>query len=132
MRCTFCGTGLARDATRCWLCHAGVEPGALDNGPADMDFLPQPAHVWTGPLARAPVAVKDPHPLRPPAYSRWRAGVFTFRGEIKLIMTLLVVLAAILPYAATGSRMILLLFGAPFGLMAVWSLKHIWRRARVG
>ena len=131
MRCTFCGTGLARDATRCWLCHAGVEPGAPNDGPADLDFLPHPAHVWTGPLARAPVALAD-HRVRKPVSSRWRAGVFTFRGEIKMLMTLLVVLAAILPYAATGSRTILVLFGAPFGLLAVWSLKHIWRRARVG
>lgn len=132
MRCTFCGTGLARDATRCWLCRAGVEPGAPDDGPADLDFLPHPAHVWTGPLARAPIALKDPHPAHSLVYSRWRAGVFTFRGEIRMIMTLLVVLAAILPYAATGSRMILLLFGVPFGLMSVWSLKQLWRRARVG
>jgi hypothetical protein len=49
-----------------------------------------------------------------------------------MFMTLLVLLAAILPYAATGNRTVLLLFGAPFALMAVWSLKHIWRRARIG
>jgi len=49
-----------------------------------------------------------------------------------MVMTLLAVLAAILPYAATGSSRVLLTFGVPFGLMAVWSLKHIWRRARVG
>ncbi len=132
MRCTFCGTGLARDATRCWLCHAGVRPGASADGPADLDFLPQPAHVWTGQLEPAPIAVQARNLVRPRVYSRWRDGIFTFRGEIKMVMTLLAVLAAILPYAATGSSRVLLTFGVPFGLMAVWSLKHIWRRARVG
>jgi hypothetical protein len=132
MRCTFCGTGLARDATRCWLCHAGVDPSAPDDGPADLDFLPHPAHVWTGPLARAPVVHSAPDPVLAPEYSRPRSGVFSFRGEIRILMTLLVVLTAVLPYAATGSRRILLLFGVPFGLMAIWSLKHIWRRARFG
>jgi hypothetical protein len=58
--------------------------------------------------------------------------MLTFRGEIRMIVTLLVLLAAVLTYAATGSGSVLLLLGAPFGLMAVWSLKHIWRRARVG
>jgi len=132
MRCTFCGTGLARDATRCWLCHAGVDPGAPDDGPADLDFLPHPAHVWTGPLARAPVVHQDRNPGRSRQSSRWGTEIFSFRGEIKLLMTLLAVLAAILPYTATGNRGVLLLFGVPFGLMAIWSLKHIWRRARVG
>ena len=47
-------------------------------------------------------------------------------------MTLLVVLAAILPYAATGSQRMLVSFGLPFGLMALLSLSHIWRRARIG
>jgi hypothetical protein len=78
------------------------------------------------------MVLENPDPVHRPVYSRWRRGIFTFRGEIKMIMTLLVVLAAILPYAATGNRTVLLLFGVPFGLMAVWSLKHIWRRARVG
>ena len=132
MRCTFCGTGLARDATRCWLCHAGVDPSAPDDGPADLDFLPHPAHVWTGPLARAPVVHAAPDPVLAPEYPRPRGGGFSFRGEIRILMTLLVVLTAVLPYAATGSQRILLLFGVPFGLMAIWSLKHIWRRARFG
>ena len=132
MRCTFCGTGLARDATRCWLCHAGVDPSAPDDGPADLDFLPHPAHVWTGPLARAPVVHAAADPVLAPEYRRPRGGAFSFRGEIRILMTLLVVLTAVLPYAATGSRRILLLFGVPFGLMAIWSLKHIWRRARFG
>ncbi len=132
MRCTFCGTGLARDATRCWLCHAGVRPDAPEDGPADLDFLPHPAHVWTGQLAPAPTPRKTSNRGRPPASLRWRAGIFTFRGETKMIMTFLAVLAAILPYAATGNRRILLLFGLPFGLIAVWSFKHIWERARVG
>ena len=82
MRCTFCGTGLSRDATRCWICHAGVEPGAAEDGPADLDFLPHPAHVWTGPLARAPVVHED----------------------------------------VRRSRL----------SSAVGSIKHMWRRARVG
>jgi hypothetical protein len=47
-------------------------------------------------------------------------------------MTLLALLAAILPYAATGSRTILVAFGVPFTLVAVWSMKLIWRRARLG
>jgi hypothetical protein len=132
MRCTFCGTGLARDATRCWLCHAGVEPGAPEDGPADLDFLPHPAHVWTGPLARAPIVKGDTDPVTRPTDPRWRGGIFSFRSELKTLMTLLVLLTAVMPYAATGSRMILLVFGVPFGLMAIWSLKHIWRRARVG
>ena len=131
MRCMFCGTGLAGDATRCWLCHAGVQPGASEDGPADLDFLPHPAHVWTGQLAPAPIAVQARNPVRPRVYSRWRDGIST-RGDIKMIMTLLAVLAAILTYAATGSSRVLLTFGVPFGLMAVWSLKHIWRRARAG
>lgn len=132
MRCSFCGTGLARDATRCWLCHAGVDPAAPADGPADLDFLPHPAHVWTGQLAPGPVVHAAPHRARQPVSSRWRTGTFAFRGEVKMFMTLLVLLAAILPYAATGNRTVLLLFGAPFALMAVWSLKHIWRRARIG
>jgi hypothetical protein len=132
MRCTFCGTGLARDSTRCWLCHAGVDPSAPEDGPADLDFLPHPAHVWTGPLARAPVVHGGPGPVLVHEYPRPRGEVFTFRGEIRILMTLLAVLAAVLPYAATGSQGILLMFGVPFGLMAVWSLKHIWRRARFG
>ncbi len=131
MRCTFCGTGLARDATRCWLCHAGVRADAPEDGPADLDFLPHPAHVWTGQLAPARIVLEHRNP-RPSVYSRWRTGIFTFRSEIKMIMALLVVLAAILPYAATGSSRVLLVFGVPFGLMAVWLLKHIWRRARAG
>jgi hypothetical protein len=61
-----------------------VEPGAPDDGPADLDFLPHPAHVWTGPLARAPV-VHEPD----------KAG----RSRLS---------------------------------SAVWSLTHMWRRARVG
>jgi hypothetical protein len=67
-----------------------------------------------------------------PVTRRWRDGVFTFRGEIRLFVTLLALLAAILPYAATGNRTILVAFGVPFALVAVWSLKHIWRRARLG
>jgi hypothetical protein len=132
MRCTFCGTGLARDATRCWLCHAGVEPGAQEDGPADLDFLPHPAHVWTGPLARAAGARADQDRVTRPRRFRRGGGVFRFRGEMRMFMTLLVVLAAVLPYAATGSQRMLLSFGLPFGLMALWSVSHIWRRARIG
>lgn len=49
-----------------------------------------------------------------------------------MLIILLVLLAAILPYAATGNQNVLLVFGIPFGLMGMWSLKHIWRRARLG
>jgi hypothetical protein len=132
MRCTFCGTGLARDATRCWLCHAGVDPSAPDDGPADLDFLPHPAHVWTGPLARASIVSPQPDPVAALGHPRSRFGLFNLRSEIRIILTLLVVLTAVLPYAATGSRAMLLAFGLPFGLMALMSLKHIWRRARLG
>jgi hypothetical protein len=131
MRCSFCGTGLAHDATRCWLCHAGVEPGAPADGPADLDFLPHPAHIWTGQRSAASPP-REPRGARRPGTPRWRDGVLTFRGEIRLFVTLLALLAAILPYAATGSRTILVAFGVPFALVAMWSLKHIWRRARLG
>jgi hypothetical protein len=131
-RCKFCGTGVAADATRCWLCHAGVEPDAVQEGPDDLAFLPHPAHVWTGPLARAPAVHKDPDPRSRPVFSRWHGGVFTFRGELRLLITLIVALLAVLPYAATGSRMVLLLSAVPIGLMATWTMKHVWRRHRVG
>jgi hypothetical protein len=131
-RCKFCRTRVAADATRCWLCHAGVDADSVQEGPDDLAFLPHPAHVWSGPLARAPVVLKDPNAVRRAAFSRWHAGALAFRGETRLLITLIVVLMAVAPYAATGSRTVLLLFGAPFGLMAMWTLKHVWRRARVG
>jgi hypothetical protein len=78
------------------------------------------------------VVLHHRNPGRVGRSSRWGAEIFSFRGEIKMLTALLAVLAAILPYTATGNRRILLVFGVPFGLMAIWSLRHIWRRARLG
>lgn len=130
-RCKFCATRVAANATRCWLCHAGVEPSTIEEGPGDLAFLPHPAHVWTGPLARAPmVHSTEPDALPRTGFSRW-LGRLAARGEIQLMAMLLAMLAAALPYAATGNRATLLLFAAPFGLFATWALRHVGRRGRL-
>lgn len=129
-RCKFCATRVAADATRCWLCHAGVEPSMIEEGPDDLAFLPYPAHVWTGPLARAPVSQRQPEVLPGAVFSRWR-GRLAFRGGIGLLIVLLAMLVAAVPYALTGSRPTLLLFASTVGLLAMWALSHVWRRDRI-
>jgi len=130
-RCKFCATRVAADATRCWLCHAGVEPSMIEEGPDDLAFLPHPAHVWTGPLARAPVVHAEPDAFRGSPFSWWRGGGLASRGELKLLIMLLAMLAAAVPYSITGSRTALILFAAASGLSAKWVLKHVWRRDRL-
>jgi len=130
-RCDFCATRVAADAQRCWLCLAAVAPSMIEEGPDDLAFLPHPAHVWTGPLARTPVVHTEPDALPRAAFSRWRGGRSASRGELKLLIMLIAMLAAAVPYTVTGSHTALLLFAAPFGLSAMWVLRHVWRRDRV-
>jgi hypothetical protein len=121
-RCRHCGARLSRDWELCWLCHAPVEPGQLDEVPEDWDYLDYPGHVLTGPLARASTVVESEVTAPRGRGSRVRLYV-----RVGIVALAVLSTAAFLPHLAYT-----LTYGVFIGLLCAFVLTRMWGRGRRG